>query len=745
MRHRKMMKRAPRHTIPSGLSLLLALSLWLAWMVPASGAGLGPHGRDRVRAVDKALRWLYAQQNGDGGFGNPGSELESSCGVVLAFAAAYEDPTTVQTSGRSPLDYLATQDITDTQSTEAVARAILAVVAGNEDPTDFDDSNLIASLNTHYDPSTGRYGAHTSDGTVAQALAIMALQASFESIPPEAIQWLKEEQNPDGGWGPASGGDSNTLNASLSLQALIAAGEPPGSQAILDGVDFLRARQNSDAGFASSPSVSVSDAASTSQAIQALLAVGENLLSGPWTRCARTPFDYLLDVQASNGSFGDDLAQTYQAVPGILGRPLPVPGRRMAALKALEWLRAQQDGGDGGFGGGGTTADAVFAIARCGQDPSGPDWTTDGDTSAWSALQSQAEEYIDQAQGDEPAGELGKVIRAVQAAQEVGVSGADPYDFAGIPLVEELTSTYTAETGRYHPSKLYSHNLAVLALEAVGESIPNGALAAIEEDQHADGGWSWGWDGDTSDVDTTGRSMQALVAGGRPVSSTVRTKAVDFLQSVQFSDGGFPDVAGRSEANCNSTALAIQGLLAMRRYRDQPLLFATDKGELASSWDALLAFQEPGGEDSGSFRYSAGSTGSRLLATLNTIPVLVSSYYPGYQPLSEGDETIAGVVSSRVTCGSGIEIVAPYEGDDNDNGSATLRYRPVGEEWSTPTTMDKAGLAYRWLLELQVGTKYQVEVTYQDPEGITGVNPQTITVQPGTVYIPLTLRSYPTH
>lgn len=720
------MSTAARTVVALIISLVLGTMPTLQTL-PAQATELAPGTEERLRAVDKALRWLDAEQNSDGGFGDPTSDAETTCRVVLAFAASYEEPDTVRDVGNSPLDYLATQVVSYTNTAEGTSHMILAVVAGNEDPRRFGGSDLISILAEYHQP-TGQYYSELPEGIAAQALAMMALQASFETVPVTATTWLKDQQNVDGGWGAPSDPQSNTEDTALSLQALVAVGEALASQPIADGVAYLRARQTATAGFSDSASASDSDAASTALAIQALLASGEDLLGPGWSRCLRTPFDALLDFQSGDGSYDSDLSLTGRAIPALMGRSLPLPGRRLAALKALEWLKTQQDT-DGGFGSGGITADAVYAIARCGQFPDATDWSRN-EISALDALEGKTPAYITSAPGGHPAGELAKVIRAVQAA------GGDPTNFAG-DLVEDLEDTYV--DGKYHPYKVFSHGLALLALAEVGETIPHEAVAEIETDQNTDGGWSWAWGGSTSDVDSTGRSLQALAAGGGPISSTVSADAASFLQELQFTQGGFPDLATRTEANCNSTALAIEGLLAADRYRDEPLLFSTAGGGVASSWDALLAFQE----DGGSFAFAVSSAESRLLATLDAIPSLVSSFYPAYEPLSEGDGTNVGVVSPRLTCGDGLQVVGPYTGDDDNDGSASLRYRVVGDpSWIGPIVMHKGGLAYRALLDLQMGVGYEIEVAYYDPEGVSGEKRQVFTASLAKTCTPLIMASY---
>jgi prenyltransferase beta subunit len=711
---------------------LVVVAMICLWTPTSAAAQISTDSAERLRATDKALRWLDSQQNADGGFGDGGSDPQITCEVVLAFASAYEEPATIQESGNSPLDYLSTQAVSYTSTAEGTSRLILAVVAGNEDPRDFRGTDLVTTIKG-YRKGSGQYSGDPSDGIAAQALAIMALQISKETVPPNAVAWLLSQQNTDGGWGPMPTQASDTTSTALSLQALVSAGESPNLPAVGDAVDYLNERQTLDTGFAPSAAESESDPVSTAHAMQALLAAGENLFSSQWSRCLRTPFDALLDAQSGDGSFESGVRATAASVPGLMGRTMPLPGRLLAALKGLEWLATQQQN-DGGFVNGGVTADAVYAIALCDQDPDGPEWTK-SDESALDALGSMAPAYIAGAPGEEPAGELAKVIRAVQLA------GGDPNDFAGMDLVDDLIATYDESSGRYHPTKVFSHDLALMALYAVGETIPITAATTLEEEQVrlASGGWAWAWGGSTCDVDSTGLSMQALAAAGGPSSTAVFTNAAAFLQGLRFSDGGFPDLESSPDTNCDATALAIQGLLAAERHRDEPLVFFVGDGSVASSWDALLSLQE----ETGSFAFTSAWPESRLLATVEAIHALCSPLYPAYEPISEGDETEAGTPYGRLTCSNGPGVVAPYGGDDDNDGSATVRYRPVGEsQWSGTTSMDKTGIAHLERLDLDAGRDYQIEITYTDPDGVSGEAIQTFVYYFGKVGVPLVMGSY---
>ncbi len=78
------------------------------------------------------------------------------------------------------------------------------------------------------------------------------------------------------------------------------------------------------------------------------------------------------------------------------------------------------------------------------------------------------------------------------------------------------------------------------------------------------GGWEWapGWGADTN---ATALAVQALLAGGQPVTSTVIVNALGYLKGAQNGDGGFAySVAGATPgtSDANSTAYVVQALTA---------------------------------------------------------------------------------------------------------------------------------------------------------------------------------------
>jgi hypothetical protein len=216
-------------------------------------------------------------------------------------------------------------------------------------------TRLLATKRTTGDDA-GLFGSQdaTYDGTYRQALALLALDAAG-TTDADAVAWLVGEQCSDGGWMgnrpegaecPAFdfntfvGEDSN--GTALATQALVALGETPAH----DALDFLAEAQNDDGGFAFVPGFD-SDANSTALAIQALIALGEDL--GDWAAPDGTPYDFLLSLQLGNppaataGALafqpGSPLKAnafaTAQAVPALMGKPYPIQQATLASTLPL--------------------------------------------------------------------------------------------------------------------------------------------------------------------------------------------------------------------------------------------------------------------------------------------------------------------------------------------------------------------------------------------------------------------------
>ena len=249
------------------------------------------------------------------------------------------------------------------------------------------------------------------------------------------------------------------------------------------------------------------------------------------------------------------------------------------------------------------TSDAVYVLARLGENPSGPAWTVNGH-SALDALADSADAY-----SKVDSGQAGKVARAVAAA------GGDPRSFGGADILGYIDAAYAPDTGRYNPDLLFRHTLALEGVVRSGEKATPQAIDALFAARLPDGGWFWAFKGKTSDVDTTGRVVETLVEAGGLRCAPVLAPTLAYLAAKQTPQGwGVGNLPGA--ANANSTALAV-GALRAAGY-DAAAWRAGGDGP--SALESLLAFQEP----SGAFLYTheAGREESRLVATLDALEAL---------------------------------------------------------------------------------------------------------------------------
>lgn len=261
-------------------------------------------------------------------------------------------------------------------------------------------------------------------------------------------------------------------------------------------------------------------------------------------------------------------------MPLLLGAPsadATDPTVRGRARLAVHFIVTQQQP-DGSFPALssdpiGWTADAVVTMVMARRAPSAIERALD-------FLETNASDV-------DTVGEKAKVVLAEVAG------GRDPRDFAGRDLVDEIESAQQLD-GRYGAmTSVFSHALAMLALEAVGGS-PTLAPAApwLVEAQCDNGGWqflgpptpledehcSLGYaDLDEANVDTTSLAVQALEVLRVPVTPR---DPFAFLQSIRDPvKGGWPydrPTSLHSEftskvTNANSTAMALQAYAAAGR------------------------------------------------------------------------------------------------------------------------------------------------------------------------------------
>ena len=307
------------------LCLLLSFSLSFSTALATQDQQQYPLSQNDAR-IQQALGYLRTLQNDDGGFSNPGEEssLSNTQWVIMALAAAGEDPHEWMKNGQSPIDYVSTNAKYLTGSTD-YERMILALVAAGEDPRDFAGRDFVMELKKTYLEENGQF----SDFTYTTIWGILALSSAEEDVSKSA-EWLKRQQNADGGFAWVPGEKSDFDDTAAVIEALIAAGERPGSTAIRDALEYLHAGQNTDGGFryfGSSPSNAASDA----WVIQALVACGQDPRGDAWTVNGTNPVDHLLSLQQSDGSFyytsyikSNPGYMTVCTLMALLGQPHPI-------------------------------------------------------------------------------------------------------------------------------------------------------------------------------------------------------------------------------------------------------------------------------------------------------------------------------------------------------------------------------------------------------------------------------------
>lgn len=297
--------------------------------------------------TDAALAYLQTQQNADGGFGSgfsPDSSIGSTADAVLAIVAAGGDLSAFNQDGDTPASYLATNAATEAIGGD-VAKLILAVVATDQDPRTFGGVDSVATLEGMVGDD-GKIGVDV-DTLVGHSLAVLALKSAQQPIPEAAVAYIIDSQQESGAWAwdgsDATPGDTNTT--AFAVQALVAAGEDPGADAVSQALAYFEGIQNKDGGWPyQNPSSygTDTDANSTAVTIQAIIAAGQDPSGEGWAAAkGSTPLAALEALQNESGAFAwqaavpdDNLLATVQALPAVAGKAFPFAA--MAAGEAAE-------------------------------------------------------------------------------------------------------------------------------------------------------------------------------------------------------------------------------------------------------------------------------------------------------------------------------------------------------------------------------------------------------------------------
>jgi len=177
--------------------VVTALLIAGVWVVTASADG------DANGAACRAVTWLQSQQKPDGGFGAGGkSSAPVTADVVYVLGLLGEEvdgPSWTTPDGNNALDALEALGVpawaqADPGQAGKVARAV-AVAGAN--PRDFGGVDLVAMIESFYDPATGLY--HPA-WLFRHSLAMEGLLRSGVTVPRAAYDALLAAQLPDGAW-----------------------------------------------------------------------------------------------------------------------------------------------------------------------------------------------------------------------------------------------------------------------------------------------------------------------------------------------------------------------------------------------------------------------------------------------------------------------------------------------------------------------------------------------------------------
>ena len=304
----------------------------------------------------KGVRFLVSSQMEDGSI-RAFSDIASTSDAILAMVAARRAPGAIDDAVGFLRD---NPDLANTVGEKA--KVVMALVAAGRSPRSFAGQNLVAEIKDGRDEN-GAYGELEQSQVYDQALAILALSAADAPVPRKAIEWLSTAQCGDGGWQfdqpPTIGDDehcSNELDSNdytvsdtnTTATVVMAINARPSTVSLPeDPFVFIRsARDPHLDGWVYDPTNKCldphqaefcyrTDTNSTALVLQAYAAEGIDPPRGgrralsrlQWDLCGKNAgafaFTWVRDGKALRLD-GPNLGATIQAIPGLLGKPLPI-------------------------------------------------------------------------------------------------------------------------------------------------------------------------------------------------------------------------------------------------------------------------------------------------------------------------------------------------------------------------------------------------------------------------------------
>jgi len=298
--------------------------------------GSAMHPARPITSAVQALDWLAPRQSlTDGGYGGDSATAEAQLAVAANNYTAAEWRRQPNAPSLQSYQMMYASRFAN-QGAGAAGKLAVAQI-GARTPC---WTNNTRQPSHYYNSGTGAY----SNEAGPHAWAMLGTVALSQTVSAQAVQYLKNLQQPNGGWEWSPGWGTDTNTTALAVQALIASGEPVGSSNVTNGLTYLKSAQNNDGGFPYDPTSlwgTDSDANSTAYVIQAILAAGQDPMSAAWQKNGNTPYAFLLSLQLSDGSFewqsgtGSNQLATVQSIVALLGRPFPL---RVASVNACPVL-----------------------------------------------------------------------------------------------------------------------------------------------------------------------------------------------------------------------------------------------------------------------------------------------------------------------------------------------------------------------------------------------------------------------
>lgn len=313
-------------------------------------------------------------------------------------------------------------------------------------------------------------------------------------------------------------------------------------------------------------------------------------------------------VGATSSSLSDGAIDGWRWGAWGANSMLPAPPITSASA-ALTWLSSQQQL-DGGYGSAGASVESMLSIGA--NRHQAAYWRPNGTLSGPSLgiyVFGHSAAYV-----NNPAAS-GKLAVAIAAAGDLWPAG-----------VLKPMSYYSPTTGAYGASGSAPHAWAMLGTVALSQPVPVTAVTYLKNMAQPNGGWEWspGWGTDTN---STALAIQALIAAGEPITSSVIISAVNYLQAAQNTDGGFPydpNSVWGTDSDANSTAYVVQALQAIKQ---NELIGSANFGAFVLTDTKAISFLLGMQLADGSFEWQSGG-GSNLLATQQAIPALLRKAFP---------------------------------------------------------------------------------------------------------------------